>query len=174
MDNTERKVVDFFYPYFDTFIECKNRVNKRFANLIAEESRARIKARSYSSNLNDLVVNALLEALVDAQDIQPLSKYAQTTFLFASKYRMKAKKLDDKFRISFIPTQAALNFLEFNIQLSFGGMQEPSSVMLCYKLNPIHTEIQDVYLAWPDGKNGFLWLHKIEPTVGVKATHEQA
>jgi hypothetical protein len=173
MDDSEKEAIEFFSPYFDKFLECQHAVNKRFANLIAPESRARIQSRSYSSCLNDLMIAALHEAFIDIQDIRPLKRYAQTTFLFSGQYRMKAKKFDDKFRLSFIPTQAALDFLDYNIQLSFNNMAEPLSIMLCYRLNPIHTEIQDVYLARPDGKNNFRWLHKIEPAVGVKSTQEQ-
>ena len=173
MDETEQEAVEFFSPYSDKFLTCQSLVNKRFANLIAEESKARIEPRSYSSCLNDLMINALREAFVDSLEVQPLRRYAQTTFLFGGQYRMKAKKFDDRFRLSFIPTKAALDFLDFNIQLAFSGMPaEPLSIVLCYRLNPVHTEIQDVYLAWPDGKKNFLWLHKIEPALGVKSERE--
>ncbi len=168
MDKTKEAALQFFKPYFNQFLECKNATNKKYANLIAEESRADIKSRSYSSCLNDLFVKSLMVELADIDGIVAQHKFAQTTFLFDEQYWLKSKKIDDHYRLSYTPTALALEFLEFNIQLPLPITGEPVRVILCYRLNPIHTEIADIFLACPNGKNSFSWVHKIEPVVEVR------
>jgi len=122
-----------------------------------------------SDILNDFMVNALDEEF--GQDVERSRKYAQTTFFFSDEnhvYHVKSKKMDRRFRLAFVPTQLSLEFLAYNVQLRFDDILKPTNVFLTYRMNPLNTEIEDLYLACPVGPNSFTWIHKIEPTTGVE------
>ncbi len=172
MLDSEKEAIEFFEPFFDKFWECKNQVNKRYADSISAESKIDFESRTHSTIWNDFMTKSLKRAF-DEMFI-PQRKYAQTTFNCSGQYHLKTKKMNDSFRILFTPTQLALEFLHYNIQLELNGMPNPmTKIILGYKLNQIHTEIEDVYLAYPNGERSFLWIYKIEPSIGKQVTKER-
>jgi hypothetical protein len=166
MLDSEKEAVDFFKPYFDSFIKCKNKVNKRYTKTISAESKADFESRTHSTILNDLMTKELKRTFDNI--FIPMRKYAQTTFNCAQQYHLKTKKMDGSYNIKFTPTQLALDYLLYNIQFEFKDMPNPmKKVVLGYKLNNIQTEIESVYLAYPDGEHSFLWIHEIQSSTSV-------
>jgi hypothetical protein len=172
MLDSEKEAIEFFRPYFDIFIDCINQVNKRYAESISADSKADFESRTHSTIWNDFMTKSLKRAFDEI--FIPLRKYAQTTFICSGQYHLKTKKMDDSFRIKFTPTQLALEYLNYNIQLELNGILNPiMKIVLGIKLNKIRTEIEDVCLAYPNGEHSFLWIYKIEPSIGKQAMEER-
>ena len=126
---------------------------------LPDNIKAQARPRSQSSLMNDFVVAGLRKTLLSFPAVTTYDKYGQTVIaikLSSCTVNIKCKKISKRLRISFIPTQTAMKFMDNSIyQLSY--LDPVINLFLGFLWNDIRTKIEKIYILHPYGPNHFDW-----------------
>jgi hypothetical protein len=149
-------------PLFSALIKAKNSTEEQF-NAMPVEFNVIARRRTQSSYINDLMVINLKNYLSNIEGVNFVDSNGQTKFIYNDKYIIKVKQINKNKKISFIATQAAMDFLYgLEYQLSLPGIDVPNTnLILGYKMNSLHTEIENLIILHPDGLNHFSWEYEV-------------
>ncbi len=144
--------------YFKTFVTCILDANKEEMDSIKIEVRAKMRKRSLSSLMNDIVIHNLRERLADYPKLNFRDTNGQLKVIFPEGFAMKSKQANSRQLVSMIDTQAALNFIFNNGQFALEGMPERlTNIILSYTWNKARTEIIQISLICPANKEHSYW-----------------
>ncbi len=160
MESTRGTAVEELSPYFQSILECVLSANEEQQEALLPSARAKIRKRTQSSLMSDLVVHNLRANLDNIPDISFKEKYGQLQVIIRSGdsgYRLKTKQLKNR-KLSFIPTQLAMEFLYQVGQLELPNMPAPlTNLILTFQWNRARTEIESVSIMCPDSINSYKW-----------------
>lgn len=140
-------------------------------NAVPDTIKAQTRRRSQSSLMNDFVVAGLRRTLLGLPGVSTYDKYGQTIFvisLSSCAVNLKCKKVDRRLRISYIPTQMAMRFLD-NPTCQSSYLNPAVNFIVGILWNDINTRIEKIYLLHPYGPNHFDWECDItQPSVAIQ------
>lgn len=157
MHYSSEEVFKDLSPFFIKFIECIQEANKEQLEAISPEARAKIKKRTVSGFMNDIISHNIRETFTGEAGFNIEEKYGQTRLNLSSKYLIKFKKSSNK-KIGYIPTQSALNFLYQLDRMQLPGMPTPiTNLFLVYEWNKTRTQVTNISILCPNGRDKYSW-----------------
>jgi hypothetical protein len=144
-------------PYFEVLRTAIRNAINYYMSLPAKDRAERLSNRSRASIIYDSMkveVIAAFDKLPNPPHV--IQRRGQLLILIGGKFLMKLKKLDKRYRPSYIPTQTALRFMTHNQdQPAFAFLDDippVTNVIAGYVWNESETEA-DVYVVCPQGKD---------------------
>lgn len=157
-------------PYFENLVALIRGAAQALQTSFTPEARAIASRRTSSSLMYDRVRHALKEFCGQIEGIQVRERYGQIRLIFGSDLAMKVKQARNG-RISYIPTQLALQFVHQLQQLELNGMPPPlTNVHLKFEFNSTRTDIIAISIACPRDRNDNYWEFRVPiepPTVSM-------
>jgi len=171
MDIEFDKVLRELTPYIPGLESARAYAENEYDS-VPDNIKAQARPRSQSSLMNDFVVAGLRKTLLNFPEVTTYDKYGQTIIairLNSCTVNIKCKKINKRLRISFIPTQKAMKFMDNSIyQLSY--LEPIINLFLGFLWNDIRTKIEKIYILHPYGANHFDWECEItEPSEEIEA-----
>lgn len=171
MDIEFDQVLRELSPYIPGLESARTYAENQYDSL-PDSIKAQARPRSQSSLMNDFVVAGLRKTLLNFPEVTTYEKYGQTIIairMSSCTINMKCKKINKRLRISFIPTQKAMEFMDNSIyQLSY--LEPVINLFLGFLWNDIRTKIERIYILHPHGANHFDWECEItKPSEEIQA-----
>jgi hypothetical protein len=126
---------------------------------VPDNIKAQARRRSQSSLMNDFIVAGLRKTLLGSPGVSTYDKYGQTIIaigLSECTVNLKCKKVNKRLRISFIPTQMAMKFMN-NPVCQSSYLNPVINLIVGVLWNDISTKIEKIYLLHPYDPNHFDW-----------------
>jgi len=171
MMDMEEQVLRELSPYIPALEAARAYAEDQYSSLPAN-IKAQARPRSQTSLMNDLVVAGLNQTLLSFPEVTTYDKYGQTIIvvrLTSCTVKIKCKKVNKRLRISFIPTQQAMEFMNNSVyQQSY--LNPVINLIFGFLWNDIRTKIERIYILHPYDSNHFDWECAIaRPSEAIQA-----